>query len=214
MSMENTEEIPLESFLTENNLASYLGAFIDTGYDDPNPLSNKVEVYDKITMELYESCYGLMSSLQFKDYVLAHRIKRLKLKTMVEQSILRANKLFDEQNKDGIAMNFSKLSKDFKDCNPGDVKRAENIKELIEQRLNNLIATREEIESSPSKLFDEKSNVRIWKANELAFHEIFIKELEGTIQTMNATHTKVSENCLNLKRKFPHCLAAAAEVKR
>lgn len=165
-------------------------------------------------MELYESCYGLMSPMQFKDYVLAQRIKRLKLKTLVEQSLSRATKLFDEQNNDGNAMNLSKLSKELKDCNPGDVKRAENIKELIEQRLKDLIATKEEIESSRSKLFDEKANVRIWKANELAFHEKFIKELEGTIQTMNATHTKVSENCLHLKRKFPHCLVAATEEKR
>ena len=122
--------------------------------------------------------------------------------------------MFDEQNKDGNAMNLSKLSKELKECNPGDVNKAENMKELIEQRLKDLIATKEEIESSRSKLFDEKANVRIWKANELAFHEKFIEELEGTIQTMNATHTKVSENCLHLKRKFPHCLAAAAHEKR
>jgi len=37
-----------------------------------------------------------MPPLQFKDYVLAQRIKRLKLKTLAEQSLLRAKKLFDE----------------------------------------------------------------------------------------------------------------------
>ena len=129
-------------------------------------------------MELFESCYGLMPSLQFKDYVLAQRIKRLKLKTLAEQSLLRAKKLFDEHNKDGNALNLSKLSKELKNCNPGDVKKAENIKELIEQQLNDLITVKEEIEQSHSQLFNEKSNIKIWKANELAFHEKLIKELK------------------------------------
>ena len=66
------------------------------------------------------------------------------------------------------------------------MKKAENIKELIEQQLNDLITVKEEIEQSRSQLFNEKSNIKIWKANELAFHDKLIKELDGTIQTIQS----------------------------
>ena len=86
-------------------------------------------------MEFFESCYDLMSPLQFKDYVLSQRIKRLNLHALAEQSLLRANKLLDEHSKDGNTMNLSKLAMELKYCNPGDMKRVDD-----------LIAAKEDIE--------------------------------------------------------------------
>ena len=106
-------------------------------------------------MDFFESCYGLSPPLQYKEYVPSQRIKSLKLKTLAEQSLPKANKLLDEHSKDGKAINLAKLSKELKDCNPGDVRRAENIKELIEELSNGLITANEDIEQSRSKLFDE-----------------------------------------------------------
>ena len=70
-----------------------------------------------------------MPPLQFKEYVLSQRVKRLTLKTLAEKSLIKANKFLDEHSKHGNTMNLSKLSKELKDCNPDNVKRAENIKE-------------------------------------------------------------------------------------
>ena len=122
-----------------------------------------------------------MLPLQFKEYVLSQRVKRLKLKTLAQQSLITANKVLDEHNKHANTMNLSKLSKELKDCNPDNVKRADNIKELIEQWLNDLIAEKEELEQSHSQSFDKKSIIRIWNAKELAFHETLNKELVGII---------------------------------
>jgi len=100
---------------------------------------------------------------------------------LAEQSLIKANKVLNEHTKHGKAMNLSKLSKELKDCNPDNVKRADNIKELTEQWLNDLIAEKEEIEQSHSQSFDKKSSIRIWNAKELAFHETLNKELDGII---------------------------------
>ena len=91
---------------------------------------------------------GLIPPLQLKEYVLSQRVKRLTFKTFAEQSLIKANKLLDEHSKHGNVMNLSKLSKELKDCTPDNVKRADNIKELIKQWLNDLIAEKKEIEQS------------------------------------------------------------------
>ena len=59
MSMEKTEEISLESFLTQNNLASYLEAFIDTGYDDVKQLKDIITSEDQLEIDSFLRDVGL-----------------------------------------------------------------------------------------------------------------------------------------------------------
>ena len=62
-------------------------------------------------MELFASCFGLMLPLRFKHGVLSQRIKRLKLKALAEQSLIRAKKLIDGDSEDGNAMKIVKSVK-------------------------------------------------------------------------------------------------------
>lgn len=59
MSMESTEEIPLESFLAQNNLASYLEAFLDTGYDDVKQLKEIITSEDQLEIDSFLRDVGL-----------------------------------------------------------------------------------------------------------------------------------------------------------
>ena len=45
----------------------------------PNPITKKMEYYNELTIELYETRYDIIPYLQFKSYVLGQRVTRSNL---------------------------------------------------------------------------------------------------------------------------------------
>ena len=180
----------------------------------PNPITKKMEYYNELTIELYEAIYDMIPYLQFKSYVLGQRVTRSKIKDRVSNIILKVDKMLDPNNKDGNAINVTKYSSALTSISVRDVHCIENTKLKVEKFLQELSDVKEIIEASRSSLFNEKMNVKSWKANELVFHEKQIEVIEEKVTELSYIHSKISANALTLKRKFPESITKSSETKR
>ena len=74
----------------------------------PEPLTDQLKFYNNLTQELYTSCYGAVSTLQFREYLLSQCIVRWRIKMSVE----KIQKKFENLcfSNDGNAINIRKYT--------------------------------------------------------------------------------------------------------
>ena len=167
----------------------------------PEPLTDHLKFYNNLTQELYTSCYGAVSTLQFREYLLSQRIVRWRIKMSVE----KIQKKFENlcSSNDGNAINIRKYTaEEVSQATSKDCKRVENSIDIVE-KFN--ISVQENINSTREQrgmLTGKSGEMKKWKSNELKFIDDNLELLKNISGQIDSITCKLMSTNKQLKRKF------------
>ena len=127
----------------------------------PNSLTEKIVFENDLPSELYIDIHNLISTQQFKGYVLSQTCSRWPSiqKIMSEKSSI--DKLLDPNSKDRQVQHFQRLcSQDFS-AKVGDKNVAENMKLILKKKVQNVKALFIKIKAKQSCLFNKSHEIKL-----------------------------------------------------
>ena len=96
----------------------------------PNPLTPQIQFNNDVLAELYNASFELMTTCQFKEYVISQRIIRWRIRKKTDELLQKINNVLDKDNHAIHVVHFSQecLSK----ITAGDMAKAERSHSVIE----------------------------------------------------------------------------------
>ena len=154
----------------------------------PNPINNQTKYFNELTMELYHSTYVLFKSdVQFKEYNIAQRSHRWRLKKTHSEIESRYNALFktvsaaDKDCKDGFALNVFKFCDNDYTLASADMYSIKATVDHIDLFVTKIEKVKASIAAFRNQLFRNNQIKFIWMENELSFYDELIRQYDDLL---------------------------------
>lgn len=178
----------------------------------PNPLSGKLEFWNKVLESIYNDVAGLISTQQIKIYILEQRISRWNVHHEILSFSEKVNRLvYDKENEDGNAKNVQKFISDKVSIKKGDLSKCKMAVALLNDLIKCANKLMNETRAKRSSLFDQNNNVKQWQYNELGFFDEKIEIVKNLLRKLEFSESAVLSNLKNIERKA--CVSAEQNVE-
>ena len=106
----------------------------------------------------------------------------------------QVNNLFNNESKDGKAMNVQKYSSKLVNIQVGDKAKALSSKELVDQMLRKEATMQQRVTDRRTSLFNKDNEVKSWKANELMFLDQMLDNIKSEKIKLQRCQTNIISN--------------------